>query len=328
MKYIQKPEGNKIYSMLKDVKKYLLNISVHKMAMAMPQIKQKVTLGVGSCNFVIRAPSLLTSLLLSTSVRMLRSKILRLKRNVMIKNIGDNLREVIKVHPVDKVHQNIIFQKRSLVNHEELYKFIAFKFWSFVESSIQDKLYKFVLFSWEIITQTAHLFKEKARIIGVYIVLFSVHNTFASEQIELSQHDIISLITNVEEKCQIPSGLLRSIVKSESNFNPYAINIHGKSVLAKNRQNAKEIIEHHLKQGSKSIDIGIAQINYKWHGDKFQNLDALIDPTQNIEYAAKLLVNLKDKHGDWHKAVRYYHSSNSVHHKKYSRQVMIGWLST
>ena len=69
-----------------------------------------------------------------------------------------------------------------------------------------------------------------------------------------------------------------------------------------------------------------AQINYKWHGDKFSSIEDMLSPEVNIQYAAKLLAKLKQQHGNWHKAIRIYHSSNLKYHRQYSRRVVLCWL--
>lgn len=114
----------------------------------------------------------------------------------------------------------------------------------------------------------------------------------------------------------------------ESGFNPTAINIEGKTVTINDKSEAIKTIKNALNQGITNIDIGIAQINYRWHKDKFRNIEEMINPTANIEYAGKLLSSLFKQHGTWHKAIRHYHSANPNHHKQYSRKVVIAWLGS
>jgi hypothetical protein len=133
-------------------------------------------------------------------------------------------------------------------------------------------------------------------------------------------------IAAVEQKNRIPSGLLSAIAGVESDFNPYSVNIAGKTVIASNQEEAAKTIKNALNLGITNIDIGIAQINYRWHGDNFKNIEEMINPVTNIEYAAKLLSSLFKQHGTWHKALRYYHSATPYHHRKYSRKVVIAWL--
>jgi soluble lytic murein transglycosylase-like protein len=133
-------------------------------------------------------------------------------------------------------------------------------------------------------------------------------------------------ITSVEQRNRIPRGLLSAIVGVESGFNPTAINIEGKTVTINDKSEAIKTIKNALNQGVTNIDVGIAQINYRWHKDNFKNIEEMLNPDTNIEYAAKLLSSLFKQHGTWHKAIRHYHSANPNHHKQYSRKVVIAWL--
>lgn len=119
-----------------------------------------------------------------------------------------------------------------------------------------------------------------------------------------------------------------SIARVESGINPYALNVKGKPLFAKSIQDAKDTIQSNLNSGVTNIDIGVMQINYRWHGEKFLNIDEMLDPVKNIDYAAKHLCGLYKFHGSWTKAIRYYHSSNPEFYKKYSRKVIITWLNS
>lgn len=152
------------------------------------------------------------------------------------------------------------------------------------------------------------------------ISVYATDNTF-SNSYWLKQY-----IATVEQKNRIPRGLLSAIVSIESGFNPTAINIEGKSVIANNKSEAIKTIKNAVNQGVTNIDVGIAQINYRWHKDNFKNIEEMINPTANIEYAGKLLSSLFKQHGTWHKAIRHYHSANPNHHNQYSRKVVIAWL--
>jgi len=135
-----------------------------------------------------------------------------------------------------------------------------------------------------------------------------------------------NFIQKVEFENQIPSGLLQAIAKVESGYHPYAVNVAGRPVIAKNIIQATAVIEEALSSGIQNIDIGLMQINYRWHGEKFQSYTEMLNPKTNIKYAGALLAGLYRQHGSWHKAIRYYHSANSVHHRKYSRKITIEWL--
>ena len=139
--------------------------------------------------------------------------------------------------------------------------------------------------------------------------------------------DMPQLIQKIEKEHKIPSGLLAAIASVESGLKPYAIGVSGKSVKASSKEDAKKIIKQYLAKGITNIDIGIMQINWRWHSKEFdQNLDDMLNPSQNIMYAAQLLKSLHEKHQSWQKAVRYYHSAKDEYHRKYSKAVLVSWL--
>ena len=144
---------------------------------------------------------------------------------------------------------------------------------------------------------------------------------------QYNEQDLSSLIASAEIEHNIPSGLLFAIAKTESGMKAYALNIGGRAVFLPSISKAQEVLEDKLSSGLTNIDVGVMQVNYRWHSHEFDSLEEMLTPASNISYAAKLLKSLYVQHGTWHKAVRYYHSANSEHHKKYSRKVVMCWLN-
>ena len=145
--------------------------------------------------------------------------------------------------------------------------------------------------------------------------------------IEYNEQELSLLIANAEKKHQIPSGLLAAIAKTESGMKAYALNVGGRSMFLESISTAQEVLEDKLNAGLTNIDIGVMQLNYRWHAGEFDSLAQMLTPESNINYAAKLLGSLYTQHGTWHKAVRYYHSATPEHHRKYSRKVVMCWLN-
>src|SRR3546814_16167861 len=52
------------------------------------------------------------------------------------------------------------------------------------------------------------------------------------------------------------------------------------------------------------------QLNWKYHNQAFSKNEAMLDPMNNVLYAAKFLKSLRLKHGSWSKAIAAYHSSH------------------
>ena len=171
------------------------------------------------------------------------------------------------------------------------------------------------------------LFKGITGII-LFLTMFILGNTgaYATDIPSSNGYWLKKYIAAVEQRNRIPRGLLSAIALVESDFKPYAVNIEGKPITVSNKSEAIKTIKNALNSGITNIDIGIAQINYRWHKDKFKSIEEMINPATNIEYAAKLLSSLFKQHGTWHKAIRHYHSANPDHHRRYSRKVVIAWL--
>lgn len=158
--------------------------------------------------------------------------------------------------------------------------------------------------------------------LSVIILLVWADSSYAATKAE-----ILKMINDAEREYNIPSGLLTAIAKIESNLEKYAVNLNGRSILFKDKDEALKAIRQSIDAGITNIDIGIAQVNYRWHQQNFSNLEDMLLPRSNIQYAAKLLATLKREYGDWHTAIRRYHSANPYYHKKYSRKIVLCWLN-
>jgi len=160
------------------------------------------------------------------------------------------------------------------------------------------------------------------------LVLLCAHcaNADETELIPL-KNELKALITEQEELHKIPSGLLLAIVATvESGSKPYALNIQGKPVIARNKREAASLIHEALAEGITNIDVGVMQLNVRWHRENFGSIEEMLEPKKNIEYAASFLLTLYKKYGNWHRAVRFYHSSRAEYYRKYSRKITLAWL--
>ncbi|HVL01636.1 MAG TPA: lytic transglycosylase domain-containing protein [Dongiaceae bacterium] len=71
----------------------------------------------------------------------------------------------------------------------------------------------------------------------------------------------------------------------------------------------------------RSVDIGLMQINWKFHGEHFESMEDLFDPATNLDYAARFLRQLLKTHGDLETAVAHYHSSTIQFQEIYLKNV-------
>ena len=160
-----------------------------------------------------------------------------------------------------------------------------------------------------------------------FLVLLCAHYANADEtELMPLKNELKRLIAEQEKRNNIPSGLLLAIATVESGSKPYALNIQGKSVIARNKMEATSLIYEALAEGITNIDVGVMQLNVRWHRENFGSIEEMLEPKKNIEYAASFLLTLYKKYGDWHRAVRFYHSGRAEYYRKYSRKITMAWL--
>lgn len=75
-----------------------------------------------------------------------------------------------------------------------------------------------------------------------------------------------------------------------------------------NRDAALAYVFENYNRGARSFDIGCFQINFRWHGENFNSIEDMFDPTANAQYAAKFLNDLHTETGDWSAAAGAFHS--------------------
>lgn len=169
---------------------------------------------------------------------------------------------------------------------------------------------------------------RKVKVILLVYLVMALNMVSEAKTIPPSAEEMLQVIEVVERKYDIPAGLLSSIAKIESALNPLAMNIDGRAVTSGSQKQVVELANKTLAAGLTNIDLGVMQLNYRWHGKNFTSVEQMLEPESNINYAAKLLSSLKTEHGNWQTATRYYHSKSLKHHKSYSRKVIIAWLKS
>lgn len=132
----------------------------------------------------------------------------------------------------------------------------------------------------------------------------------------------------------MPAGILYAVGLTETgvrgSLQPYALNIAGKAVFARSAAEARAAFEAARRQGVRLIDLGCMQINHRYHGERFDSLEAMLDPARNVDYAARFLVELKARHSTWSMAVARYHAGpdNDPAQKRYVCRVIANMVAT
>ena len=146
-----------------------------------------------------------------------------------------------------------------------------------------------------------------------------------------STTDCFDFTEKYGKQFNIPDKLLTSISLVESGINknnrfiswPWTLNVAGKSKFFDNKNDALNFLKKNYK--NKNIDVGCMQISLKYHFKEFDSLENILDPEQNVKYAAKFLKNLFSKHRRWNEAISRYHSSVPMRKKQYLKRVKNYW---
>lgn len=135
-------------------------------------------------------------------------------------------------------------------------------------------------------------------------------------------------------KYGIPEGILYSVGLTETgrkgSLQPNAVNIEGKAYFPPDEGQALATVAAARLRGAKLIDIGCMQINQYYHGENFTSLEAMFDPHRNVDYAARFLVRLHQRHDTWTMAVARYHAgpNNDPAQKRYVCRVIANLVAT
>lgn len=132
----------------------------------------------------------------------------------------------------------------------------------------------------------------------------------------------------------VPLGVLYAVAMTETGrkgaLQPYALNIEGRTVFAATQVEALAEFAEARRAGKTLIDLGCMQINHQYHGSEFSSPAAMLDPAQNVRYAARFLKTLRAKEGSWAMAVARYHAGpdNDPAQKRYICAVIGNLVAT
>ncbi|MCV6591667.1 MAG: lytic transglycosylase domain-containing protein [Silicimonas sp.] len=132
----------------------------------------------------------------------------------------------------------------------------------------------------------------------------------------------------VSRETGVPVDVLRAISLTETGRKnadgflpwPWTVNMEGKGKWFDSAAAARAYVDKHFARGARSFDVGCFQINYRWHGQHFDSIEAMFDPLTNTRYAASFLSDLYEEFGDWSKAAGAYHSRTPKFARKYAKR--------
>lgn len=113
---------------------------------------------------------------------------------------------------------------------------------------------------------------------------------------------------------QVPADILYAIALIESGRRyqgefrpwPWALNIEGQSVFCESQQDAIHRVSQAILH-EQSVDIGLMQVNWRWHRQRFSTVDESLVPIKNLSAGASILQEQFEQTNDWWQAVGRYH---------------------
>lgn len=101
---------------------------------------------------------------------------------------------------------------------------------------------------------------------------------------------------------------------------PWALNIEGQAFFPASRDEAINLLAAHH---GKSVDVGLMQVNSKWHGHRVTSLHDLLEPTTNLKVGAAILREALDSEpGNLTVGLGRYHSASPERGRAYAQTVI------
>lgn len=128
----------------------------------------------------------------------------------------------------------------------------------------------------------------------------------------------------------VPAGILFAIALAESGRQrkggqtlpyPWAMNVNGKAFYFASRTEADAHLEQLLAKSIKP-DIGLMQVNWRYHQHKLGEIRQAFDPWLNLRAGAIVLREAYRATGDWWTAVGRYHSGTPARAEAYRARVL------
>ncbi|MBS1211417.1 MAG: transglycosylase [Proteobacteria bacterium] len=105
---------------------------------------------------------------------------------------------------------------------------------------------------------------------------------------------------------------------------PWALNHDGKTLYADSPEAAIHQVRNSLSAGKWAIDVGLMQVNLRWHRHRVHRAEDLVDPLTNLQVGADILAeSIASAPGDLALGVGRYHAWNDrVAAYRYGRKVL------
>ena len=156
--------------------------------------------------------------------------------------------------------------------------------------------------------------------------------TTASAAVDLSGtvFETVGHKYRVDPKLLYSISLVESAVKADTQSgkelmvqpSPWTLRTRRKPYYAQSHEDAEKLLLK-LLQVNKSVDIGLMQINSRWHAHRVKNVTDLLDPETNVSVAAAILSELIDRYPDNAlEVIARYHSGQPARGTWYAKHVL------
>lgn len=118
----------------------------------------------------------------------------------------------------------------------------------------------------------------------------------------------------VAKATDVPADILYAVALAESgrSYNgqllpwPWTLNIEGQSFYCETQREAVVIASEAISR-KQLVDLGVTQVNWYWHQQRFNRVDDALVPMLNLKAGAAILREQFEVSGDWWTAVGRYH---------------------
>lgn len=139
---------------------------------------------------------------------------------------------------------------------------------------------------------------------------------FFSESLRAQSHVLIPpLYQQISRQFHVPARYVFCIALQESQKQthgrllpwPWTLNIAGTGQFYPTRQAALKGLRQALTT-TKLVDVGLMQVNVKYHGHRFKRIEDMLDPVLNLQMGAQILRENYTRFLSWDTAIGKYHS--------------------
>ena len=107
---------------------------------------------------------------------------------------------------------------------------------------------------------------------------------------------------------------------------PWTLNLAGQGYFFDSRLEAWQALTRWIGEGKRSIDIGIMQVNWRYHQERLGTTWQALDPYHNLRVGAAILQECYQNRHDWWSSVGCYHApANANRADRYRQRVVSHW---